>query len=135
MRNDNLVAINNALMVDLTGQVASETIGPLVWTGVGGQTAFAIAANYSNGGRCITVLPSGHMVKGERVSRIVPALPEAAVVTVPRTLVDYIVTEHGIASLRGKTMRERIGELIAVANPDMRAELRTQARNLYNIDV
>jgi len=135
IRNDNLVAINNALMVDLTGQVASETIGPLVWTGVGGQTAFAIAANYSNGGRCITVLPSSHLINGERLSRIVPALPEAAVVTVPRTFVDYVVTEHGIASLRGKTTRERIGELIAVANPDLRSELRSAARSLYNIDV
>ncbi len=116
IQNDNLVAINNALMVDLTGQVASETIGPLVWTGVGGQTAFAIAANYSSGGRSITVLPSSHLLNGVRVPRIVAALPEAAVVTVPRTLVDYVVTENGIASLRGKTTKERMGELMAVAH-------------------
>ena len=135
VRQDNLVAINNSLMVDLTGQVASETVGPRVLTGVGGQTAFSIAANYSNGGRCISVLPSSHIVDGERLSRIVNMLPQGAVVTVPRTLVDYVVTEHGIASLRGKTVRERIGELIAVAHPDFRSELKAEAKKLYKVDV
>ena len=134
-RQDNLVAINNSLMVDLTGQIASETVGPRVLTGVGGQTAFSIAAKYSKGGRCISVLPSSHMVDGQRLSRIVPMLPEGAVVTVPRTLVDYVVTEQGIANLRGKSVRERIGELIAIAHPDFRAELRSEASRLYNIDV
>ena len=135
VQHDNLVAINNALMVDLTGQVASETIGPRVLTGVGGQTAFAIAANYSKGGRSITVLPSSHIIDGQRVSRIVPSLPEAAVVTVPRTLVDNVVTEHGIATLRGKSIRERIGELIAIAHPDFRAELKSEAKRLHNVDI
>ena len=135
VQHDNLVAINNALMVDLTGQVASETIGPRVHTGVGGQTAFSIAANYSKGGRSITVLPSSHVIEGQRVSRIVPSLPEAAVVTVPRTLVDYVVTEHGIAALRGKSIRERVGELIAVAHPDFRAELKSEAKRLHNVSI
>ena len=84
MQQDNLVAINNALQIDLTGQVAAETIGSTIWSGVGGQTAFSIAANYSNGGRSITVLPSSSLVEGERVSRIVPTLPGGAAVTVPR---------------------------------------------------
>ena len=132
VRHDNLVAINNAIQVDLTGQVASEGIGSSVWTGVGGQTAFAIAANYSRGGRSITVLPSSSMVNGQRMSRIVPALPEGGVVTVPRTLVDYVVTEHGIAHLRGKTIRQRVGELINIAHPDFREELMTQALRLYS---
>ncbi len=131
MRQDNLVAINNALTVDLTGQVASETIGTRIWSGVGGQTAFAIAAQYSRGGRSISVLPSSHMVDGQLKSRIVPMLPEGTVVTVPRTFVDYVATEHGIATLRGKTVRERVGELIAVAHPDLRAELLQQAGALY----
>ena len=135
MRQDNLVAINNALFVDLTGQVASETIGPRVWTGTGGQTAFMIAAGYSNGGRSIIMLPSSHLLNGERVTRIVPMLPEGTLVTVPRTLVDYVVTEHGIATLRGKTVRERIGELIAVAHPDFKGELKAEARRLYGIAV
>ena len=135
VQHDSLVAINNALLVDLTGQVASETIGPKIWTGVGGQTAFAIASQFSRGGRSIFELPSSHLINGQRVSRIVPALPEATVVTVPRTFVDYVVTEHGIASLRGKSMRERIGELIAVAHPDFQGELKAETKRLYNIEV
>jgi 4-hydroxybutyrate CoA-transferase len=134
-QQDNLVAVNNALLVDLTGQIASESIGYKVWTGVGGQTAFMIAAQYSRGGRSITVLPSSHVIDGQRVTRIVPLLPEGTLVTVPRTLVDYVVTEHGIASLRGKTVRERIGELIAVAHPDFQGELKSEAKLLYGLTV
>lgn len=133
VQQDNLIAINNALLVDLTGQVAAETIGTRVWTGVGGQTAFMMAAQYSRGGRSITVLPSSHILNGERVTRIVAVLPEGSVVTVPRTFVDHVVTEHGIATLRGKTVRERIGELIAVAHPDFRSELKAEAKRLYGI--
>ena len=132
-QQNNLVAINNALQIDLTGQVASETIGPRVWTGVGGQTAFSIAANYSPGGRCISVLPSTSLVGGQRVSRILPMLLEGAVVTVPRTMVDYVVTEHGIAHLRGKTIKERAGELIAVAHPDFQTELKDAANKAYHL--
>jgi acyl-CoA hydrolase len=98
---------------------------------VGGQTAFAIAAQYSRGGRTITVTPSSHLLNGERVTRIVPMLPEGSVVTIPRTMVDYVVTEHGIATLHGKTVKERAAELIAVAHPDFRADLRKQASALY----
>ena len=135
VQQDNLVAINNALQVDLTGQVAAETIGNLIWSGVGGQTAFSIAANYSKGGRSITVLPSTSFVSGERVSRIVPTLPGGAAVTVPRTLVDYVVTEHGIAHLRGKSLRERAQELIAIAHPDFHSELRREANSVFSVAV
>jgi acyl-CoA hydrolase len=135
MRHRNLVAVNNTLMIDLTGQVCSETIGSKVWTGVGGQTAFMIAAQYSPGGRSIIVCPSSHLVQGERRTRIVGALPEGAVVTVPRTLVDYVVTENGIATLKGKTVRERVGELIGVAHSDFQGELRSEAKRLYGITV
>jgi 4-hydroxybutyrate CoA-transferase len=135
VQHENLVAINNALLVDLTGQVAAETIGPRVWTGVGGQTAFMMAAQYAKGGRSITVVPSSHMLNGERVTRIVGALPEGSMVTVPRTFVDYVVTEHGIANLRGKTVRERIRELVSVAHPDFRRELKAQAQRLHGITV
>jgi 4-hydroxybutyrate CoA-transferase len=134
-QQDNLVAINNALLVDLTGQIASETIGAQVVTGVGGQTAFMTAAQYSRGGRSVTVTPSSYPLDGQRVSRIVATLPEGTVVTVPRTFVDYVVTEHGIASLRGKTVRERIGELIAVAHPDFQADLKKDAQRTYSIAV
>lgn len=135
VQHDNLKAVNNALLVDLTGQVASETLGTRAWTGVGGQTAFMIAAQYSRGGRSITVLPSSHLIGGQRVSRIVPTLPDGTAVTVPRTFVDYVVTEHGIASLRGKTVRERIGELIAIAHPDFQGELKDAAKRLHGITV
>ena len=94
-----------------------------------------IAAQYSRGGRSIIVLPSSHVIDGERVTRIVPLLPEGTLVTVPRTLVDYVVTEHGIASLRGKTVRERIGELIAVAHQDFQGDLKSEAKRLYGISV
>ena len=135
LQQDNLVAINNALQIDLTGQVAAETIGSMIWSGVGGQTAFAIAANYSRGGRSISVLPSTSLVEGERVSRIVPTLPGGAAVTILRTLVDYVVTEHGIAHLRGKSLRERAQELIAVAHPDFHSELRREANRVFKVTV
>ena len=129
------MAINNALQIDLTGQVAAETIGSMIWSGVGGQTAFSIAANYSKGGRSITVLPSTSLVEGERVSRIVPTLPGGAAVTIPRTLVDYVVTEHGIAHLRGKSLRERARELLAIAHPDFHNELRREASRVFSVSV
>ncbi len=135
VQHENLVAVNNALIVDLTGQVAAETVGPQVVTGVGGQTVFMMAAQYSRGGRSVTVLPSSHLLDGQRVTRIVGGLPEGTAVTVPRTFVDYVVTEHGIASLRGKTVRERVGELLAVAHPDFRGELKAEAKRLYAISV
>ena len=135
MQNDNMVAVNNAIMVDLTGQISAETIGTQVWTGTGGQTAFAIGSSYSRGGRSIFVLPSSHDVDGDHVSRIVPVLPAGTIVTVPRTFVDYVATEHGIAHLQGKTVRERIGELIAISHPDFRSELKREATRLYGVSV
>ncbi|MDP2675491.1 MAG: acetyl-CoA hydrolase/transferase C-terminal domain-containing protein [Dehalococcoidia bacterium] len=76
------------------------------------------------------VLPSSSLVKGERKSRIVPLLPEGSQITSQRAFVDYVVTEHGIATLRGKTLKERAGELIAVAHPDFRPELQEAAKRL-----
>lgn len=135
MRHDNMVAVNNAMMVDLTGQVAAEGIGPKIWAGVGGQTAFAIGSAYSRGGRSIIMLPSRHDIAGSPVSRIVPTLPEGSLVTVPRTFVDYVVTEHGVATLTGKTLRERVGELISVAHPDFHSELKRDAQRLYGLSL
>jgi len=129
-RETGLIAINNALSVDLTGQVDSESIGAQMYTGTGGQTAFAIAASLA-GGKSIVVLPSCAIQKGQKVSRIVPTLAAGAVVTVPRTFVHYVVTEFGIASLKGKSIRDRARELIAVAHPDFRPELHEAARSLW----
>jgi len=127
--HDNMVAINAALTVDLTGQIAAESIGPSMVSGTGGQLAFAIGAALSNGGRNITVLLS--TAREGMVSRIVPQLEPGAVVTVPRNLADIVVTEHGIARLKGKTQRQRAEELINIAHPDFRAELRSEARRLF----
>lgn len=127
--HDNMVSINNALTVDLTGQITSESIGPRMLGGTGGQLCFAIGAAFSRGGRAITVLPSTG--KDGTISRIVAALETGTVVNVPRSLADYIVTEHGIAHLRGKTQRQRVEEMIAIAHPDFRSELRAAAKKLY----
>jgi len=127
--HDNMVAINAALAVDLTGQIAAESIGPTMVSGTGGQLAFAIGANLSKGGCNITVLPS--TAKGGNISRIVPQLEPGTIVTVPRTLADIVVTEYGIARLKGKSQRQRAEELIAIAHPDFRPELRTKGRSLF----
>jgi 4-hydroxybutyrate CoA-transferase len=118
--NDNVLAINAALAVDLSGQVAADSIGDRQWSGPGGQPDFAIGAMLSKGGRFVVLLPS--TAAGGIVSRIQPMLDTW--VTVPRYLSDIVITEHGIASLAGKNMRQRAEELIAVAHPDFRAELR-----------
>jgi 4-hydroxybutyrate CoA-transferase len=129
-REDGLISVNNALAVDLTGQVGSESIGPRMYTGTGGQIAFGIGSTMA-GGKSIIVLPATAMVKGERLSRITPSLAPASVFTLPRTFVHYVVTEYGIASLKGKSLRERARELIAIAHPDFRTDLTNEARLMY----
>ena len=126
--NDNMVAINAALTVDLTGQIASESLGPTMLSGTGGLLEVVIGALWSRGGRSITVMPA---TGGEgKSSRIVPLLPEGTVVSVPRLLADIVVTEHGVARLLGKSMRERAEELITIARPDFRPDLRAAAQRL-----
>jgi 4-hydroxybutyrate CoA-transferase len=127
--NDNMVAINSALCVDLTGQIAAESFGPVMVAGTGGQLAFAIGVSLSKGGRSIVTLRS--TAKGGTVSRIIPLLEQGAIVTVPRVLADYVVTEYGIAHLKGKTQRQRAQELIAISHPDFRPELESEAQKLY----
>jgi 4-hydroxybutyrate CoA-transferase len=129
----NFVCVNNALTVDLTGQVCSESLGYRMYSGVGGQTVFMIAGAYSPGGKSVSVLPSSSVpsATGQRVSRIVPVLEPGGVVTVPRTFVDYVVTEQGIATLRGKSIKERARELVSVAHPDFRADLAKQAKEMF----
>lgn len=130
---DNFVTVNNAMVVDLTGQVSAEAFDHRMYTGVGGQTVFMIAGAYSQGGKSVSVLPSSSVPRssGERVSRIVSTLAAGTPVTVPRTYVDYVVTEFGIAELRGKTVIERAHSLCEIAHPDYREELRDKARELY----
>jgi 4-hydroxybutyrate CoA-transferase len=126
--NDNFVAVNGAISVDLTGQIAASHIGPLLYSGTGGQFSYALGAFMSKGGRSITVLPS--TARSGAVSRITPQFVEGQIVTVPRDIADIVVTEYGVAHLLGKTQRERALQLIAVAHPDFRAELRREAARL-----
>jgi 4-hydroxybutyrate CoA-transferase len=127
--NNRFVAINSAVSVDLTGQINAESIGPVMISGPGGQLSFAVGAQLSKGGRFITTLPS--TTSSGNISRILPSFPEGSMVTVPRTLSDIVVTEYGIAQLRGKTHRERALELITIAHPDFRAELKRQAEVMF----
>lgn len=120
-QNDNLVSINSCVQVDLMGQVASESVGLMQISGIGGQVDFVRGAHLSKGGRSIIAI-SSTAAKG-KVSKIVPLLDAGAAVTTSRTDVDYVVTEYGIAKLRGKTLRERAKALIQIAHPDFREEL------------
>ncbi|MBI3967011.1 MAG: 4-hydroxybutyrate CoA-transferase [Chloroflexi bacterium] len=127
--NDNMLCVNMALAVDLTGQISAESLGHRMYSGSGGQPAFAIGAQLSRGGRYFVVLPSATSDGAQ--SRIVAHFEPGTIVTVPRTLADYVVTEHGVAALRGKSVRERAEALIAIAHPDHRAGLSREAQRLY----
>jgi acyl-CoA hydrolase len=120
-RNDNMVAINSALQVDLTGQVCSDSIGTRFYSGIGGQVDFLYGASRSKGGKPIIAIDS--TAKGGTVSRIVPTLTPGAGVVTTRGLVRYVVTEHGVAYLHGKSIRERAKALIAIADPKFQEEL------------
>ena len=128
-RNDNFCSLNNALSIDLIGQINSESVfGPRLINGTGGQPETHIGAVMSRGGRAITLLPSTAM-EGV-VSRILPEHEPGSIVTIPRFFADTVVTEHGIARLMGKNHRQRAQELIAIAHPDFRAELRRRAQRI-----
>ncbi|MGA7512649.1 MAG: acetyl-CoA hydrolase/transferase C-terminal domain-containing protein [Candidatus Sulfotelmatobacter sp.] len=120
-RNDNMVAINSALQVDLTGQVCSDSIGSQFYSGIGGQVDFLRGASRSKGGKPIIAISS--TAKDGSVSRIVPMLSPGAGVVTSRGLVRYVVTEYGVAYLHGKTIRQRTQALIDIAHPKFREEL------------
>lgn len=127
-QNDRMVAINSALQVDLTGQVNADSIGPRLYSGVGGQLDFIRGASRSKGGLPIIALVS--TARDETISRIVPVLYEGAGVVTTRNDVHYVVTEYGVASLYGRSVRQRARELINVAHPKFREELTAEARKL-----
>jgi acyl-CoA hydrolase len=127
---NNFVSINTGLTVDLSGQICSETIGSLHYSGSGGQADTAIGATHSKGGKNIIAIQSVKETKAGRVSCINAQLPLGSVVTLSRNDVDYIVTEYGIAPMRGRSVRQRVENLAAVAHPDYRAELRKTAEKL-----
>ncbi len=133
-RNERLFSINSALEVDLTGQVCADSVGTQFYSGVGGQVDFIRGAARSLGGRSIIALPS--TAKDGTVSRVVPTLTEGAGVVTTRADVDTIVTEYGIAELKGRTVRERALALISIAHPDFRPGLlaAAKARHLVTIE-
>jgi 4-hydroxybutyrate CoA-transferase len=130
-QNDRQVAINSAIEVDLTGQVCADSIGPKLYSGVGGQLDFIYGASRSKGGVPIIALPAA--AKGGTLSRIVPMLKQGAGVVTSRYHVHYIVTEYGIADLYGKTIRQRAQALINIAAPQFRDELKRTAKELNYI--
>jgi acetyl-CoA hydrolase len=129
-QNDRMVAINSAIEVDLTGQVCADSIGPRLYSGVGGQVDFIYGASRSTDGVPIIALPSTTMVKGQLTSRITNMLKQGAGVVTSRNHVHYVVTEFGVADLYGRTIRQRAKALINIAHPDFREELEMQAHEL-----
>jgi acyl-CoA hydrolase len=127
-QNDRVISINNAMEIDLTGQVNGESIGTRQFSGTGGQMEWVIGSQWSRGGKSIIALRSSYRDRqGVLHSKIHPTLPAGSVVTTPRTFVQYVVTEYGVANLKYKSLRQRAEALIAIAHPDFREELR---RNL-----
>ncbi|MDE5609421.1 MAG: 4-hydroxybutyrate CoA-transferase, partial [Bacteroidales bacterium] len=128
-QNDNLVSINSCIEVDLMGQVASEAMGLKQFSGTGGQVDYVRGAAWSKGGRSIMAMPST-AAKGT-TSRIVPFLKQGGAVTTLRNDVDYVVTEYGVAKLKGVGLRERAKRLIAIAHPDFRPMLEEEYKKRF----
>ena len=122
------MSINATTEVDFLGQCASETVAGRYWSGSGGQADFARGAMYSEGGQGFVVLPS--TARRGSVSRIVSRLAPGSAVTTLKNTVDKIVTEHGVAELRGKSLRERTHALIAIAAPEFREQLTREAMEI-----
>lgn len=127
-QNDKLVAINATLQIDLLGQCGSESLGHSPFSGTGGQSDFVRAANRSRGGKAFIVLPS--TAKDDTISRIAPVLSPGTHVSTSKNDINYVVTEYGVAQLRGKSAGQRARELIGIAHPNFRAELTAQAKHM-----
>ena len=121
--NRNMITINGAMAIDLSGQIVADTIGGTQFSGIGGHEDFVAGPALELSDRSLVCLPSSTSVDGELVSRITPKLPTGSVVTTPRHMVDVVITEHGVAELRGLTVRERARALANIGHPDVREEL------------
>jgi acyl-CoA hydrolase len=132
--NDNVVSINATLEVDLSGQCASEAIGTRQYSGAGGQMDFTEGAWRSNGGQAFLACYSTYKDKsGVMHSSIVPTLTPGSMVTTTRNDVQYVVTEYGVARLKGFNLRQRVKDLVRIAHPDFRDMLMEEARKLKYI--
>jgi len=127
-RNDKLIAINATMQVDLLGQCGSESLGFSPYSGTGGQADFVRAANRSKDGKAFIVVPS--TAKDDTISRIVPTLTPGTHVTTSKNDINYVVTEYGVAQLRGKSAKQRVEALIGIAHPNFRNELREAAKKM-----
>jgi acetyl-CoA hydrolase len=131
-QNERMVAINSAIEVDLTGQVCADSIGPKLYSGVGGQLDFIYGASRSKGGVPIIALPSTTTTRdGQLISRITAMLKRGAGVVTTRNHIRYVITEYGVAELYGKSIRQRAQALIGVAHPDFREDLKREAVELH----
>ena len=129
--NDNMMAINNAVDVDLYGQVSSESTGTRQISGTGGQFDYIYGAYHSKGGKSFICMSSTKKDKhGNLKSRVRPFLESGSIVTIPRTIVHYVVTEYGMAMLKGKSTWERAEALIGISHPDFRDELILEAEKM-----
>ncbi len=128
-----MVSINSCLQVDLLGQVVSDTVGLNQFSAVGGQVDFVRGATMSKGGRSIIAMPS--TAKKGMISRIVPLITEGSAVTTPRNDVNFVVTEYGVAQLKGKTLKERAKALILISHPRFRPHLMLEYKKRFNEDV
>ncbi len=130
-QNDKMISVNGTMEVDLSGQCASESIGFMQYTGTGGQLDFVQGTWRSKGGKSFLTLYSTYTDKnGEMQSKIVPRLSDGMFITVSRTEVQYVVTEYGVADLKGQNLRTRVKELISIAHPDFRPWLKWQAQKM-----
>jgi acyl-CoA hydrolase len=130
-KNDKLMAINATLQIDFLGQCGSESLAHLPYSGTGGQVDFVRAANRSNGGKAFIVLPS--TAKDDTISRIAPSLSPGTHVTTGKNDINYVVTEFGVAQLRGKSAKQRTQEMISIAHPKFREELTEAAKRMQLI--
>jgi 4-hydroxybutyrate CoA-transferase len=130
--NDNLISINSALQVDLYGQICAESMGTTQFTGVGGQVDFVRGAAFSKGGKSIIAFAS--TAKNDTISKVVPFLTAGSPVTTSRMDIDYVVTEHGIAKLKFNTLRERARQLINIAHPNFREDLKKEFKVRFKED-
>ena len=130
-QNDNMVSVNNALMVDLTGQVAAESIGTYQYSATGGQMNYVLGAQMAKNGKSIIALPSTRVDKEGKVhSRILSMFPQGTIVSSSRNDVQWVATEYGAVNLRNRSISWRVEQLINIAHPDFREELTHQAKQL-----